>query len=282
MQQGKPSRTGELTAIMRAIHQTADEEPKILADSIAPCLVDTTGADEWLTPILRHPFAKQWRAGFLVRSRYAEDCLAEWVVRGGRQYAILGAGLDTFAFRQPAWAKALSIYEIDHPVTQRWKRDRLAAMGIAIPPNLTFVPVDFERASFADALRVTNFDSNSKTLFSWLGVTQYLTRNAISATLRLVLSLPRSCEVVFSFVLPSETLPKGEAEARLMAAQTSAQIGEPYLTAFLADELRVQLRAMGFSEVIHLTPEMVRERYLKNRSDGLKARFGEQLMRAIV
>jgi methyltransferase (TIGR00027 family) len=252
MQQAKPSRTGELTAIMRAIHQTADEEPKIMADSIAPRLVDTTGADEWLTPILDHPFAKQWRAGFLVRSRYAEDCLAEWVERGGRQYAILGAGLDTFAFRQPAWAKALSMYEIDHPATQRWKRDRLAATGIAIPPNLTFVPVDFERTSFGDTLRVTNFDSNGKALFSWLGVTQYLTLNAISATLRFVLSLPRSSEIVFSFALPSETLPKGEAEARLMATQKSAQIGEPYLTAFLADDLRAQLRAMGFSEVFHL------------------------------
>ena len=100
MKQENPSRTGELTAIMRAIHQTADGDPKILADPIAPRLVATMRKDdEWLTPILGHPFAKQWRAGFLIRNRYAEDCLAEGVDRGLQQYAILGAGLDTFAFR---------------------------------------------------------------------------------------------------------------------------------------------------------------------------------------
>src|SRR5215470_10038586 len=159
MQQEKPSRTGELTAIMRAIHQTADEEPKILADPIAPRLVDMTGnRDEWLTSILGHSFAKQWRAGFLIRNRYAEDCLAEGVEQGLQQYAILGAGLDTFAFRQPPWARSLSIYEIDHPATQHCKCDRLAAAGIAIPPNLTFVSIDFERALLTDALRAANFD----------------------------------------------------------------------------------------------------------------------------
>ena len=152
MKQTMPSRTGELTAVMRAIHQTADEEPKILADSIAPRLVDTVGEDdEWLTAILSHPFAKQWRAGFLIRNRYAEDCLAECVERGLQQYAILGAGLDTFAFRQPRWARSLCTYEIDHPATQRWKCDRLAAASIAIPSNVKFVSIDFERTSLVDA-----------------------------------------------------------------------------------------------------------------------------------
>lgn len=283
MQHARPSRTGELTAIMRAIHQTADEEPKILSDPIAPRLVDTMrDDDEWLTPILRHPFAKQWRAGFMIRSRYAEDCLAECVDQGIQQYAILGAGLDTFAFRQPPWAQALRIYEIDHPATQRWKRDRLAAASIAIPPNLTFVPIDFERGSLCEALRAADFNFGTKTFCSWLGVTQYLTFDAIRETLEFVLLLPRSSEIVFSFVLPLEMLPKVEAEARAMAANKSASVGEPYLTAICADDLRVQLSAMGFSDATHLMPEEVHERYLKNRRDGLKARFGERLMRAIV
>ena len=283
MQQAKPSRTGELTAIMRAIHQTADEEPKILADSIAPRLVDTMGDhDEWLTPILGHPFAKQWRAGFLIRNRYAEDCLAEGVDRGVQQYAILGAGLDTFAFRQPPWARSLCIYEIDHPATQRWKCDRLAAATVAIPPNLTFVPIDFEKTALVGPLRAANFDFSSKTFCSWLGVTQYLTPDAIRATLEFVLSLPRLSQIVFSFVLPLEMLPKIEAEARAMAANKSAEVGEPYLTTFRAEDLKAQLREMGFSDVIHLMPEEVYERYLKNRRDGLKARLGEQLVRAIV
>src|SRR5215813_8335325 len=99
---------------MRAIHQTADGEPKILADSISPRLVSPMSAnDERFADSLGHPFAKQWRAGFLIRNRYAEDCLAQAVERGIRQYAILGAGLDTFAFRQPPWARSLHTYEID-------------------------------------------------------------------------------------------------------------------------------------------------------------------------
>jgi len=283
MHQVRPSRTGELTAIMRAIHQTADEEPKILADPVAPLLVKTgNGHDDWLTSILRHPFAKQWRSGFLIRNRYAEDCLAEAVKRGVQQYVILGAGLDTFAYRQPSWAKSLCIYEIDHPATQSSKRTRLAAAEIAAPPNLTFVPIDFERQSLEGALRVASFDFGRKTFCSWLGVTQYLTSDAIRQTLEFVLSLVESSEIVFSFVLPSEMLTDSEAEARAMAAHSSAEVGELYLSTFPGQDLKAHLAAIGFSEVIHMTPGEVHERYLKSRSDGLKARFGEQLMRAVV
>lgn len=283
MQQATPSRTGELTAIMRAIHQIADDEPRIMVDSIAPRLVDTTGAaDDWLAPILGHPFAKQWRAGFLIRNRYAEDCLAGCVERGAQQYVILGAGLDTFAFRQPSWATSLCVYEIDHPATQSWKRDRLAAAGIAIPPNLTFVPIDFERTSLADALQVAGFDFGKQSFCSWVGVTQYLTFDAIKETLEFVLSLPGSSEIVFSFILPFELAPRLEAEALAIAAHKAAEVGEPWLSTFRAEDLKVRLRAMGFSDVVHLTPEEAHERYLKNRRDGLEARRGEQLMRAIV
>ena len=283
MKETQPSLTGELAAIMRAIHQTGDGEPKILVDSISPRLVSPmSDNDERFADSLGHPFAKQWRTGFLIRNRYAEDCLAQAVERGIRQYAILGAGLDTFAFRQPPWARPLHTYEIDRPATQRRKKERLAAARIPIPPNLTFVPVNFERSVLADALRSANFDLASKTFCSWLGVTQYLTPYAIRATLEFVLSLPRSSEIVFSFILPFEKLPKVEAEALCMAARRSAQAGEPWLTTFLADDLKAQLRAMGFSEVIHLTPEEAHARYLRGRSDGLKGRHGEQLMRVIV
>jgi methyltransferase (TIGR00027 family) len=283
VQQEKPSRTGELTAIMRAIHQTVDDEPRIVVDSIAPRLVDAaSGADDWLAQILNHPFAKQWRAGFLTRNRYAEDCLAGGVERGVRQYAILGAGLDTFAFRQPLWARPISVYEIDHPATQSLKRDRLAAAGIAIPPNLAFVPIDFEKTSLADALRGAGFDFSKQTFFSWLGVTQYLTLDAIKETLELVLTLPRSSEIVFSFILPFEMSPRLEAEALATVARKAAEVGEPWLSTFRAEDLKVRLRAMGFSEVIHVTPEDVYERYLKNRHDGLEARRGEQLIRVVV
>jgi methyltransferase (TIGR00027 family) len=283
MKQSKPSRTSEITAIMRALHQTADDEPRILTDPIAPRLIETGGKnDDWLAPFLNHSFAKRWRAGFLLRSRYAEDCLADAVECGAQQYLILGAGLDTFAYRQPLWAASLHIFEIDHPATQHGKRDRLETAGIAIPPNLTFVPIDFEKTSLAEALRSTKFSFNSKTFCSWLGVTPYLTPSAFKATLEFMLLLPQSSEIVFNFVLPADVLSGIEAEAMMLSAQRSAEAGEPWLTSFLPDRVTTFLRTMGFRDVIHLSPDEANRRYFQDRRDGLEARRGERLVRAIV
>jgi methyltransferase (TIGR00027 family) len=226
MKVAKPSRTSDIPAIMRAVHQTRDAEPKILADAIAPKLVDMKSIDAWLDTMLSHPFAPQWRAGFLIRSRYVEDCLAEAVVRGLSQYLILGAGLDTFAYRQPDWAKAIAIFEIDHPATQDDKRERLLNSGIEVPDNLTFVPVDFEIKSLGDALRTTGFAFDRLTFCSWVGVTQYLTVTAIVATLAFVLSLPSGSEIVLSVILPQDALSGIEADAVATAAAKSAEVGE--------------------------------------------------------
>ena len=283
MDEAKPSRLSDIPAIMRAVHQTGDDEPKILVDPIAPKLVDIAALDaNWLAPILGHPFAGQWRAGFLIRSRYAEDCLAEGVARGLGQYLILGAGLDTFSYRQPTWAHAINVFEVDCPATQGFKREQLAKSRIERPGNLSFVPIDFETASLKQALRGTGFAFDRPTFCSWLGVTQYLTAAAIEATLAFVLSLPRTSEIVLSFILPQEALSGIEADAVTTAATKSAEVGEPWLSRFHPADLASQLRQMGFSEVVHLTPEQAHERYLKNRRDGLTGRLGEQLMRAIV
>jgi methyltransferase (TIGR00027 family) len=282
MEKAQRSRTIEIPAIMRALHQTSDDDPKILSDPIAPRLIDPDDNRRWLAPLLNHSFAKQWRAGFALRARYAEDCLAERVQRGTRQYVILGAGLDSFAYRQPQWASSIQIYEVDHPITQQWKCDRLRSADILIPSNLTFVPIDFESASISDALRAAGFAFDSQTLCSWMGVTQYLTPDALESTFHFVLSLPASSEIVFSFILPQEELSGTEAEALMIAARRAAEVGEPWLARFRAGELAAKLRLMGFSQIIHLTPEQAGERYFRDRNDGLKERFGEQLMRAIV
>jgi methyltransferase (TIGR00027 family) len=282
MEQPRRSRTVDIPAIMRALHQTIDGDPKILLDPIAPRLIGGDDDHRWLAPLLDHPFAKQWRAGFALRARYAEDCLAEGVRRGVTQYVILGAGLDTFAYRQPSWGGSLRIYEVDDPITQQWKGDRLRRADVAIPSNLTFVPIDFERVSIPDTLASTGFASDARTLCSWMGVTQYLTPHALETTFQFVLSLPRSSEIVFSFILPQDTVSGVEAEALVIAAQRAAEVGEPWLTRLHADELRSKLRTMGFSQIVHLKPEEARERYFGNRHDGLTERRGEQLMRAIV
>jgi methyltransferase (TIGR00027 family) len=282
MEQAQRSRTLEIPAVMRALHQTMDGDPKILNDPIAPRLLDPDDERRWLEPLLNHTFAKQLRARFVLRSRYAEDCLAEAVQLGVRQYLILGAGLDTFAYRQSAPSNSLRIYEVDHPITQDWKRDRLRAANIAIPSNLTFVPIDFEKTSLVRGLEAAGFAVNAPTFCSCLGVLQYLTSDAIDATLRFVLSLPPSSEIVLSFVLPQEALSGSEAEMVAIAAQRAAEVGEPWLSRLHADQLSSKLRVLGFSQISHLTPHKAHERYFRNRYDGLKGREGEQLMRAIV
>jgi len=241
MKVAKPSRTSDIPAIMRAVHQTRDDEPKILADAIAPKLVDMKSIDAWLDTILSHPFAPQWRA-----------------------------------------AKAIAIFEIDHPATQDDKRERLLNSAIEVPDNLTFVPVDFEIRSLGDALRTKGFAFDRLTFCSWVGVTQYLTVAAIVATLAFVLSLPSGSEIVLSVILPQDALSGIEADAVATAAAKSAEVGEPWLSRFDPSEFALQLRRMGFSEVILLAPKEVQERYLTGRHDGLAARHGEQIMRAVV
>jgi methyltransferase (TIGR00027 family) len=277
------SRTVEIPAVMRALHQRLDDDPKIQVDPVAPRLITHDVDDQWLAPFLDHPFAKQWRAGFALRARYAEDCLAQAARRGVTQYVVLGAGLDTFAYRQPSWGSRLQIYEVDDPATQQWKRDRLREAKVALPANLRFVSIDFETATIADGLKARGFAADEKTTCcSWMGVMQYLTTDAVDAVFRFVRSLPRSSEIVFSFIVPPEAVSGLEADALALAAERAATAGEPWLTRPDADELRRTLRTMGFSEVIHFNPEQARESYFAGRQDGLRERHGEQLMRAIV
>jgi methyltransferase (TIGR00027 family) len=127
-----------------------------------------------------------WLAPFVAaRSRYAEDQLAQAVEQRVAQYVVLGAGLDTFAYRNPH-AAYLRVFEVDRPATQAWKLERLQAAGIAVPPELQFVPVDFERQTLATGLEQGGFDSGSPAFLSWLGVTPYLTRESCMATLRFI------------------------------------------------------------------------------------------------
>lgn len=187
--------TAEGSAIQRALHQTLDAPPKILDDPIAPLLIDfaseTTKAYIARVESIVRPVKSPIRAGFIMRNRYTEDCLAESLARGVRQYVILGAGFDTFAYRQPAWAAALRIYEVDRPATQEWKRERLDAANLKAPRNLAFAPIDFENTSLHDGLSAGGFDFSTSSFFSLLGVTPYLTAEALESIFKLVRELPQ-------------------------------------------------------------------------------------------
>jgi methyltransferase (TIGR00027 family) len=204
------------------------------------------------------------------RSRYAEDQLARAVERGTRQYVILGAGLDTFAYRNPHAQRDLRVFEVDHPATQEWKRERLAAAGIAIPASVTFAPVDFEHQTLQEALQQAGFDAGKAAFFSWLGVTMYLARDTVMDTFRFIASCSPGGGVAFDYMVPPESLSwKGRLVHHAISRRV-AKAGEPFRTFFAADELRAELGRLGFREIENLEAAGINERYFKGRADGLR------------
>ena len=220
------------------------------------------------------------RAAVVLRSRYAEDLLAQAVDRGTTQFVILGAGLDTFAFRQPTFARKLQIYEVDHPATQAWKHQRLAAAKLTTPDNLHWSPIDLERQDLLQGLRKAGFDHSRPAFVSWLGVMQYLTWPTIELTLKAVAALPGPSTIVMSFMLPDAALSGSEAAAARAVADEAAKKGEPWLTRLQPADLANRLSRLGFRQVVHLSPEEANARYFAKRDDDLQASHVAQMMSA--
>jgi methyltransferase (TIGR00027 family) len=270
-----PSRTALGVTLLRAVHQLFDGPPKILDDPIAPSLLDedVRAALSERPARIDEPAVRRLRSRILVRGRFAEDRLAAAVARGVDQYVSLGAGYDTFAYRQPAWARDLKIFEVDHPATQAEKRARLGAAGVAIPGNLAFAPIDFETTSLVDGLRRSALDFDRPAFFSCLGVLVYLTAEAVDAVFQLAAGFPPGSELVFSFSS------SGESEI----AQRAAAGGEPWLTHIRGADLARRLGELGFAEIDFLTPAQTRRLYFpRPRSDGLSAPSRTFLAAAIV
>lgn len=264
------SRTAISVVRYRAAHQILDDDPKILDDPVSVGLVPGTSRTDILASgeQFTSRSGKAYREGFVTRSRLAEDFLRASFNDGVRQYVLLGAGLDTFAHRQPAWAEQLSIFEVDHPSTQGWKQELLRKKEITSPANLFYVACDFERMSLKEALAGSaHFDATQPAFFSWLGVVVYLTKSAIGATLKDVLALPEGSKVFFDAPLPARGVRDPAAEARRAAAES---VGEPMITFLPIAEWMRWLAQLGFSEVTHVTPEQTYERYFQSRQDGLR------------
>ncbi|MGB8947528.1 MAG: class I SAM-dependent methyltransferase [Candidatus Sulfotelmatobacter sp.] len=272
MQEGKFSKTARRVAIRRAAHQLLDH-PRVLDDPLALRIIGAEAAEELRSnPKEHHAFSRAFRAFMAARSRYAEDELAGAVERGVRQYVVLGAGLDTFAYRNPH--AGLRVFEVDHPATQAWKREQLSAAGIAIPAALTFVPVDFERQTLAEGLGQSGFDLGAATFFSWLGVTPYLTRDACMSTLSLIATMPAGSGVVFDFAVDPALLNAGQRQALDALSQRVARYGEPFQLFFDPGKLQDELRGMGFQRTEFLQGKELNALYFKNREDGLLVRGG--------
>ena len=270
-------------AALRAAHQLVDDEPKILNDPVSLQILDEQALQQIRSrpASLSAPWVLGLRSHVLLRSRYAEDRLAEAVQRGVRQYVSLGAGFDTFAYRQPQWAQSLRIFEVDHPASQQAKRARLESAGVEVPPNVEFVAIDFEHVSLREGLAASRLDHSRPAFFSCLGVLVYLTEEAADAVFRLVASFPASSEIAFTFSTPESSLERGEAERRAAMAAMVEGMGEPWRTFFEPDALRQRLRELGFSQISMLSPEEAEEKYFRGRRDGLRPPRRGQIASAI-
>jgi methyltransferase (TIGR00027 family) len=265
MQTGKPSRTALRVAIRRAAHQIADP-PSVLEDPIALRLIGSGHKNDLERAM--HPVGRDFRAFMAARSRYAEDHLAQAVACGVLQYVILGAGLDTFAYRNPF--PQISIFEVDFPATQEWKRSLLADASIEAPENLVFVPLDFEHKALADGLRGSGVDLAAPAYFSWLGVVPYLTDEAFQATITTVARLPGGTGLTFDYALPPGSLrPKRREIFDRLAGRLAAE-GEPFRLFFTPDQAEAGLRRAGFRRIEQADYERLNALYFKERADGLK------------
>lgn len=247
MDEQAPSRTAFAAAAHRAAHQVL-EQGAIFGDPLALAILGPE-ADAAVREAEADPTRRGMRLFIAARSNVAETALASAVLdRDVRQLVVLGAGLDTFAYRNP-FRETLRAFEVDHPATQAWKRRRLAEAELPIPSSLTFAPVDFEREDLLTRLAACGFEPGRPSFFTWLGVVPYLTEPAVFATLGMIGGLEGGAEVVFDYADPPETLtPEMRAAHEARAARVAA-LGEPFLSSFEPAGLHDRLRALGFGEI---------------------------------
>lgn len=262
-----PSRTAERVAQRRAAHQLLDH-PAVFPDRLALPILGREARERLLARPGRFENLRFFRAFMAARSRFAEDRLEHAVRRGVRQYVVLGAGLDTFAYRNPF--TGLRVFEVDHPQTQQWKRDRLKEAEIAVPPSLRFAPVDFERQTLKEALASAGFDMHQPAFYSWLGVTPYLQPETVLRTLRLVCGMTPYATIVFDYALPRSSLDFRNRLAFDALSRRVASAGEPFRGFFLPNELAAALAGMGFHAVEDLDTAAINRLYFHERADGLR------------
>jgi len=257
-------------AMRRAAHQLFDH-PKVLDDPIALEIISPEAAAKLKTEqrLYGSRLGRSIRAFMAVRSRFAEDELARAIARGATQYVILGAGLDTFAYRNPH-GTTLRVFEVDYPATQEWKRRKLANAGIEVPQSVTYAPVDFERQTLSDGLRAAGFVPAQVSFFSWLGVTMYLTDEALNSTFGFIASTPPGGGVAFDYAVPRESLNWMGRLALAAISNRVAAAGEPFRTFFNPHELAERLQRIGFHHLEDLGSDEINARYFKDRTDGLR------------
>jgi methyltransferase (TIGR00027 family) len=258
-----------LTAVARALHRE-EPPPWVLDDYLAAALAGDEGNAIRAELVQALPADSllsfcRWNC---VRARYVED-LVESSVLGGdaTQYVILGAGLDTFAYRRRDLAESLRVFEVDQTESQAWKRARLDAAGVAVPDNVVLAPVDFETQPLGEGLRQAGVDFSQPTIVSWLGVTMYLTRPAIDATLSALAGLSPGSRLVLTYNLPPDAVRGLDSATGAAVSSVVTAMGEPFVTLFRPPEIEAVLRRHGYRVVDHFGPDEAVVTYFAGRDE---------------
>ncbi len=292
MEKNKVSLTAQLTAYARAYHAMHDD-PKIFDDFLAYRIFteeERTNLEQNLANSLKffdperaascpnQATALAWYMRIqgapttLSRSRYTEDRLEQAFQQGMRQYVILGAGMDTFAFRRPDLASQLKVFEIDHPLTQAFKLSRLKELGWEIPAQLHFIPVDFTKETLANVLKQSPYDPGKSSFFSWLGVTIYLTRAEVFTTLRTIAGIaPAGSSIIFDYLDADAFIPGKAAKQVQLMQEIVRRVGKPLKAGFDPASLAAELADIGLLLRENLSPSDIEERYFQGRTDGYHA-----------
>ena len=279
--EAEPSRTAMIAAVGRGMLRLEETPPWVLDDAFALVLVGPVWQElrERLASLLPGQVRREASAAVCTRSRYAEDQLAAGTFA---QYVILGAGLDSFAWRRPDLLRSLRVFEVDHPASQAWKLERARDLALPLSDSQVFVPVDFEVESVQAALRTAGFDWGQPTLFSWTGVAPYLTAQAIESTLRTIAGAAVGSEVVFSYRAEESVLDHVGKEFIRIYAPLAASVGEPLQPGWPVIEIERLISRCGLKVIDHPARADLEHRYFAHRVDGLRPYTAETLVIARV
>ncbi|WP_378730603.1 class I SAM-dependent methyltransferase [Nocardia brasiliensis] len=272
-----PDHTAVRVALWRALHIQIDAPPYVFDDEIGMRLA--APEDGWRDrPDMDPQITGPMRAGVVSRARFIEDLLAEQVGRGVDQYVLLGAGLDTFAQRRPELAARLTVFEIDQPGAQAWKRQRLTELGFGVPDQLRLIPVEFEVDSWWEQLTAAGFDPGRPAVVASAGVSMYLTREANLTTLRQLSTLAPGSTLAMTFMLPLELVDSDEQRLRRFAEQGARASGTPFVSFFRPDEIVSLAKDAGFAAAQHIPSSKLARHYFAGRADGLRPAESEQIL----
>ena len=276
-----PDSTAIRTALWRALHLEVDAPPHVLDDRIGLQLA-APDPDWRQRPDMNEYATPGVRASIVARARFIEDLVIEQTDHGVGQYVLLGAGLDTFAQRRAEIASRITVFEVDQPEPQAWKRQRLVELGFGVPRWLRLVPVDFETTSWWDGLLANGFDANNPAVVASLGVSMYLTREATAATLRQSAALAPGSTLAMTFMQPVELVEPEEQVIHRATDAAARAAGTPFISYYAPDEILALARSAGFATARHVTAADHTQRYFADRTDGLRPFTTEELLVATI